>query len=213
LPIGAVVSSELAAVVVSSLATCGWRCVCERDLVWCWDGHASRAGGAGGGGGWVMLVCGFSGSVPGRISRGAAPRSCLQLRGWPRARARRTDLDVRDALLARGPGAAPSSARCRGGRRSVAATGRPRDRGAPPWASARRRRHRLGLRAAPVMRSHVTIKRGTASVLHGRVAGGIAAPGSHGSGHDSLPSPSSSDQPSGRADPPPVGEKAGLSHE
>jgi hypothetical protein len=47
----------------------------------------------------------------------------------------------------------------------------------------------------------------------GRVAGGIAAPGSHGSGRDSLPSPSSSDQPSGRADPPPVGEQAGLSFE
>jgi len=49
--------------------------------------------------------------------------------------------------------------------------------------------------------------------VSGRVAGGIAAPGSLGSGPDSLPSPSSSDQPSGRADPPPVGEQAGLSFE
>ena len=47
----------------------------------------------------------------------------------------------------------------------------------------------------------------------GRVAGGIAAPGSHGSGRDTLASPGSSHQPSVRADPLPVGEQAGLSFE
>jgi hypothetical protein len=45
------------------------------------------------------------------------------------------------------------------------------------------------------------------------VAGGIAAPGSLGSRRDSLPSPGSSHQPSVSANPPPVGEQAGLSFE
>ncbi len=45
----------------------------------------------------------------------------------------------------------------------------------------------------------------------GRVAGGIAAPGSHRSRRDSLPSPGSSDLSSDNADPAPVREQAGLS--
>jgi len=51
------------------------------------------------------------------------------------------------------------------------------------------------------------------AIIPGRVAGGIAAPGSHGSGRDTLASPGSSHQPSVRADPLPVGEQGWLSFE
>src|SRR3954462_216110 len=45
----------------------------------------------------------------------------------------------------------------------------------------------------------------------GRVAGGVSARGSLRSRRDSLPSPGSSQRPSGSADPSPVGEQAGGS--
>jgi hypothetical protein len=52
-----------------------------------------------------------------------------------------------------------------------------------------------------------------ASYRDGRVAGSIAAPGSHGSRRDSHPSPGSSHRPSVAADQAPVGEQAGLPYQ